>query len=45
MRMKFGDCRLEPAYRASADPEPNMARLDLRKIVAQLRGEYVGDPT
>jgi DNA helicase HerA-like ATPase len=44
MRMKFGDYRLEPPYRASADPEPNMARLDLRKIVAQLRGEYVGDP-
>jgi DNA helicase HerA-like ATPase len=47
MRMKFGDFRLEAARAAApgagADTEPQMARLDLRKIVCRLRGEYTGD--
>ncbi len=43
MRMKFGDYRLEPPSSASADPEPQMAHLDLRKIVCRLRGEYSSD--
>ncbi|HEY1942046.1 MAG TPA: ATP-binding protein [Roseiarcus sp.] len=39
MRMKFADARHEIAV-AVGDPEPQMARLDLRKIVCRLRGEY-----
>ena len=33
----------EPPSSASADPEPQMAHLDLRKIVCRLRGEYSSD--
>ncbi len=42
MRMKFSDYREDPALKVpfSSDPEPNMAHLDLRKIVCRLRGEY-----
>jgi len=41
MRMKFSDYRDESArVPFTGDPEPNMAHLDLRKIVCRLRGEY-----
>ncbi|MBV8661582.1 MAG: DUF87 domain-containing protein [Hyphomicrobiales bacterium] len=42
MRMKFADARLEPPI-AAGEPEPQMAHLDLRKIVCRLRGEYSGE--
>jgi DNA helicase HerA-like ATPase len=45
MRMKFSDYRLDAACGASEEPEPQMARLDLRRIVSRLRGEYAGDST
>ncbi len=44
MRMKFSDYRLDERRAApSAEPEPQMAHLDLRKIVCRLRGEYSGE--
>jgi hypothetical protein len=46
MRMKFSDYRDDSARPAfTGDPEPNMAHLDLRKIVCRLRGEYSPEPT
>jgi len=46
MRMKFSDYRDESARVAfTGDPEPNMAHLDLRKIVCRLRGEYSPETT
>jgi hypothetical protein len=43
MRMKFGDYRRHAAIAASPEPEPQIAHLDLRKIVGRLRGEYAGE--
>jgi hypothetical protein len=41
MRMKFADYREESARLSlTPDPDPNLAHLDLRKIVCRLRGEY-----
>jgi hypothetical protein len=41
MRMKFSDVREDSALTVlTPDPEPNLAHLDLRKIVCRLRGEY-----
>jgi hypothetical protein len=39
--MKFADYREESARLSlTPDPDPNLAHLDLRKIVCRLRGEY-----
>jgi uncharacterized protein len=43
MRMKFGDYRKDIAPNSAADSDPQMAHLDLRKIVSRLRGEYSND--
>jgi DNA helicase HerA-like ATPase len=44
MRMKFADYRQDAANPPPApDAEPNLAHLDLRKIVCRLRGEYSPD--
>jgi DNA helicase HerA-like ATPase len=45
MRMKFGDYRKDIAPSSTADSDPQMAHLDLRKIVSRLRGEYSNDST
>jgi DNA helicase HerA-like ATPase len=46
MRMKFSDYRDDSARPAfTGDPEPNLAHLDLRKIVCRLRGEYSPETT
>ena len=46
MRMKFSDYRDDSSRPAlTGDPEPNMAHLDLRKIVCRLRGEYSPETT
>ena len=42
MRMKFADAREEKGVVPGA-PEPQMAHLDLRRIVSRLRGEYSGE--
>ena len=46
MRMKFNDYHEDAARSAAAspDPDPNLAHLDLRKIVCRLRGEYSPEP-
>lgn len=43
MRMKFADARQERGDVGAGEPEPQMAHLDLRKIVCRLRGEYPGE--
>jgi len=42
MRMKFADAR-HVHLAQTRDPEPQMAHLDLRKIVSRLRGENAGE--
>jgi hypothetical protein len=42
MRMKFADARQQVAV-ATDEPDPQIAHLDLRKIVCRLRGEYSND--